>query len=153
MQNEKTIALRFIDENASQADRELLTPKKGSDDAAGFDLVASHHLRLEAGTFDIVRTGIAIELPKGHEAQVRPRSGLARKYGVTVLNSPGTIDADYRGEVGVLLINHGQRAFEIERGMRIAQLVVAQVSPCRFIEMAISQSKRGEGGFGSTGMR
>ena len=97
-------------------------------------------------------TGLAIALPVGYEAQVRPRSGLAAKHGVTVLNSPGTIDADYRGEVMVILINHGSEAFVIERGMRIAQMVIAPVTRAELIEVgALDDTARGTGGHGSTG--
>ncbi len=100
----------------------------------------------------MIETGIAIALPQGLEAQIRPRSGLAVKYGVTVLNAPGTIDADYRGEIKVLLINHGSNAFEVRRGMRIAQLVVAPVLRVHFDEVSeLPDSERGSDGFGSTG--
>jgi dUTP pyrophosphatase len=100
-----------------------------------------------------VPTGIAIALPQGFEAQVRPRSGLAFKQGVTCLNTPGTIDCDYRGEVGVLLINHGQEPFAVTRGLRIAQLVVAPVTTARWREVAsLPDTARGSGGFGSTGL-
>lgn len=102
----------------------------------------------------MIETGIAIALPAGFEAQVRPRSGLAAKNGVTVLNSPGTIDADYRGEIKVILINHGDEAFEIERGMRIAQLVVAPVTQVAWQAVDdLDETARGSGGFGSTGTR
>jgi dUTP pyrophosphatase len=102
----------------------------------------------------VVPTGVALALPEGYEAQVRPRSGLAARHGLTVLNSPGTIDSDYRGEVGVILINLGEDAFVVERGMRIAQLVVAPVSRARLMECeALPDSRRGAGGFGSTGLR
>ena len=97
-------------------------------------------------------TGLAIALPEGYEAQIRPRSGLAAKNGVTVLNAPGTIDADYRGEIGVVLINHGSEAFAVTRGMRIAQMVIARHAQARWQEVAdLSQTARGAGGFGSTG--
>ena len=102
----------------------------------------------------MIETGIAIALPAGFEAQVRPRSGLAAKNGVTVLNSPGTIDADYRGEIKVILINHGDAAFEIERGMRIAQLVVAPVTQVAWQAVDdLDETARGSGGFGSTGTK
>lgn len=100
----------------------------------------------------LVTTGLFLELPEGTEAQVRPRSGLALKHGVTVLNTPGTIDADYRGEVGVILINHGQEPFEVKDGERIAQLVIARYERVNFTEVAdLSVSERGAGGFGHTG--
>jgi dUTP pyrophosphatase len=101
----------------------------------------------------MVATGVAIALPTSYEAQVRPRSGLALKHGVTVLNAPGTIDADYRGEIGVILINHGNENFTIERGMRIAQIVFAKVHTADWEEVAeLPESVRAEGGFGSTGL-
>ena len=109
-------------------------------------------LRLAPGAHALVPTGLQIALPDGHEGQVRPRSGLAYKHGVTVLNSPGTIDSDYRGEIGVLLVNHGPAPFDVTRGERIAQLVVARYQPVRFERTAsLDASARGAGGFGSTG--
>jgi len=107
---------------------------------------------LAPGARDLLPTGVKIALPKGYEGQVRPRSGLAHRHGVTVLNSPGTIDADYRGEVKVLLVNHGAEPFTVERGMRIAQLVVAEHARVNWGEReALSETVRGSGGFGSTG--
>ena len=108
---------------------------------------------LEPGAAASIPTGIAIALPAGFEAQVRPRSGLAAKHLVTVLNAPGTIDADYRGEIKVLLINHGKKAFEISRGMRIAQMVIAPVLQAELVEVTtLDETERGAGGFGSTGL-
>ncbi len=131
---------------------ELPPPTYMSDAAAGADLCAARALRLAPGERSLVPTGFAIELPSGFEAQVRPRSGLALRSGITCLNSPGTIDADYRGEICVLLINHGQESVEIARGERIAQLVVAPVARATFeIVDDLGESARGEGGFGSTG--
>jgi dUTP pyrophosphatase len=119
---------------------------------AGADLVAAEDVELGPGERAMVPTGIAIALPAGSEAQVRPRSGLARHHGVTVLNSPGTVDADYRGEIQVLLINHGEAPFVIPRGMRIAQLVIAEVTRATLIETTnLDDTPRGSGGFGSTG--
>lgn len=107
---------------------------------------------MNPGEYTLIKTGLFMELPEGYEAQVRPRSGLAFKHGITVLNSPGTIDADYRGEVGVLLINHGKETFVIEDGERIAQLVVARFEQVQWEEVeALGDSNRGAGGFGSTG--
>lgn len=129
-------------------------PQYMSPDAAGLDLVADidEPLALAPGERGLVGTGIAIALPPGFEAQVRPRSGLALKAGVTVLNAPGTIDADYRGEIRVLLVNLGERAARIVRGDRIAQLVVAPVTRIRWHEVSVlPDSARGAGGFGSTG--
>ena len=124
--------------------------------AAGMDLRAAvpegAPMTLEAGAWAAVPTGLAIALPEGCEAQIRPRSGLAAKHGVTCLNSPGTIDADYRGEVKVILINHGPDPFVVRRGERIAQMVVAPVAQARWMEMeALGETARGDGGFGSTG--
>jgi dUTP pyrophosphatase len=131
-------------------------PSYASMEAAGLDLVAAlpedEPLALTPGGRALVPTGLALELPPGHEAQVRPRSGLALKHGVTVLNAPGTIDADYRGEVQVLLINHGAEPVTLRRGERIAQLVVAPVLRVRLVEVdALGETTRGAGGFGSTG--
>lgn len=124
--------------------------------AAGLDLRAAlpgGPLRLEPGTRLLVPTGLVLELPVGTEGQVRPRSGLALRHGVTLLNTPGTIDADYRGEVGVILINHGREAFTIQHGDRIAQLVVASVLQAAIVEVEeLSETTRGSGGFGSTGV-
>jgi dUTP pyrophosphatase len=133
---------------------DLPMPAYQSEHAAGLDLVAAvaqTGVSIAPGAAAIVPTGIAIALPVGFEAQVRPRSGLAAKHGVTVLNSPGTIDADYRGEIAVVLINHGRAAFSVTRGMRVAQLVVAPVTRVRIRETAsLDQTTRGSGGFGST---
>jgi len=124
--------------------------------SAGMDLraavPANGPVTLAPGARSLVDTGLKIALPEGYEGQVRPRSGLAHRHGVTVLNSPGTIDADYRGEVKVLLVNHGQETFTIERGMRIAQLVVAEHARVEWIRQeALEATVRGPGGFGSTG--
>jgi dUTP pyrophosphatase len=134
----------------------LPLPSCQSEGAAGLDLVAAlapnTQLLLEPRARDVVPTGLVIELPAGFEGQVRPRSGLALKHGVTVLNAPGTIDSDYRGEVKVLLVNLGSEPFVIERGMRIAQLIVAPVTRVTLQEeTSIAESSRGGGGFGSTG--
>jgi dUTP pyrophosphatase len=123
--------------------------------SAGMDLVAATDgpLSISPGERAMVATGIAIALPKSYEAQVRPRSGLALKHGVTVLNATGTIDADYRGEIGVILINHGKKTFTIERGMRIAQIVFAKVYSADWEEVTqLPESVRAEGGFGSSGL-
>ena len=121
---------------------------------AGLDLFAAHAQVLPPGRSALVGTGISIELPPGTEAQVRPRSGLALKHAVTVLNAPGTIDAGYRGEVGVLLINHGPEPFHVAPGMKIAQMVVQPVVGVSVEEVGdLSDTTRGAGGFGSTGIR
>ncbi len=134
----------------------LPLPAYQSAAAAGFDLIAAvpadAPLTIAPGRYAAVPTGIAIALPAGTEAQVRPRSGLARNHGVTVLNAPGTVDADYRGEIQVLLINHGNESFAITRGMRIAQLVVGQVVRATLREVeTLDETVRGTAGFGSTG--
>ncbi len=131
-------------------------PAYATDHAAGIDLLAAVADRVEIapGGRKLVPTGIAIALPAGYEAQIRPRSGLALKHGVTLLNSPGTVDADYRGEIGVILINHGETPFIVARGDRIAQLIIAPVSRLAWEEVAaLPASARGTGGFGSTGKR
>ena len=133
---------------------DLPLPAYETAQSAGMDLAAAIDapMTLAPGKRAIVPTGLAIALPAGFEAQVRPRSGLAAKNGVTVLNTPGTIDADYRGEVKVILVNLGEDPFEIERGMRIAQMVIAPVTQASFTEVdSLSETERGSGGFGSTG--
>jgi dUTP pyrophosphatase len=134
----------------------LPLPAYQSAHAAGLDLLAAvpedAPMMLAPGKQALVPTGLTIALPPGYEAQVRPRSGLAAKHGVTVLNAPGTVDADYRGEIGVLLINHGEVPFQIRRGERIAQMVIASVSRAELVPTAsLSATDRGNGGFGSTG--
>lgn len=133
---------------------DLPLPTYETAQSAGMDLAAAieEPITLAPGSRVMVPTGLAIALPDGYEAQVRPRSGLAARNGVTVLNTPGTIDADYRGEVKVILINLGDETFEIERGMRIAQMVVSPVTQAAFSEAAeLPETARGTGGFGSTG--
>jgi dUTP pyrophosphatase len=134
----------------------LALPAYQSAHAAGLDLLAAvpddAPVMLAPGKHALIPTGLTIALPQGYEAQVRPRSGLAAKHGVTVLNSPGTVDADYRGEVCVLLINHGDQPFPIRRGERIAQMVIAQVAQVELVPVnSLSATDRGSGGFGSTG--
>jgi dUTP pyrophosphatase len=139
---------------------DLPLPAYATEGAAGLDLLAAlpagKSLVLEPGSRALVPTGIRLALPPGHEAQVRPRSGLALRHGVTVLNSPGTIDADYRGEVGVILINLGLVSYAVARATRVAQLVVAPVSRVRWDETELDGREqgtgRGSGGFGSTGL-
>ena len=122
--------------------------------AAGMDLCAEmeHDLMLQPGDRALVKTGVAIALPHGYEAQIRPRSGLALKHGITLVNSPGTIDADYRGEIGVIVINHGSEPFAIKNGERIAQMVFAPIARAVLQELAdLDETVRGNGGFGHTG--
>lgn len=135
--------------------RDLELPAYATAAAAGADLLAAVDQDIELGPLErrIVPTGIAIALPVGFEAQVRPRSGLAAKHGVTVANAPGTIDADYRGEIGVILVNLGREPFRITRGMRIAQLIVARHARAVWQEKdELDRTARGAGGFGSTGV-
>jgi dUTP pyrophosphatase len=141
------------------ADRSLGLPSYASEGAAGADIRANLPEAMRADGFAlkpmerrVVPTGIRVEIPKGYEIQVRPRSGLALKHGITLPNTPGTIDSDYRGPLGVLLVNLGAEAYVIRHGDRIAQLIVAPVARARFAEAAgLADSARGEGGFGSTG--
>lgn len=134
----------------------LPVPRQQTAGAAGLDLAAAlapdEIVEIAPGSHAMIPTGFAIGLPQGYEAQIRPRSGLAARHGVTVLNAPGTVDADYRGEVKVLLINHGTAPFQVRRGERIAQMVVAPVCPVELIEKeALDETERGDGGHGSTG--
>ncbi|MGD1879560.1 MAG: dUTP diphosphatase [Kiloniellaceae bacterium] len=145
-----SVAIKRLDHAA-----DLALPAYATSDSAGMDLLAAvaAPVTLAPGERRLVPTGIAIALPAGSEAQVRPRSGLALKHGITVLNAPGTIDADYRGEVGVVLINHGDQPFVIERGSRIAQMVVAAYARVAWtVSTDLEDSARGTGGFGSTGL-
>ena len=147
--SEITVAVQRLPHGA-----ELPLPAYATSDSAGMDLLAAVEAEvvLAPGERKLVPSGLAIALPAGYEAQIRPRSGLALKHGITVLNSPGTVDADYRGEVGVILVNLGQAPFAISRGTRIAQMVIAPCSRARWSEAeALSGSERGAGGFGSTG--
>ena len=130
----------------------LTAPTYATDGAAGLDVVSAEDITLAPGQRHAVATGFAIAIPEGYEVQVRPRSGLALKHGITCLNTPGTIDHDYRGEVKVILANLGAEAFEVRRGERIAQLVPATVQKVAFREVVdLSETVRGAGGFGSTG--
>ncbi len=127
-------------------------PAYATDGAAGMDVLSAEDVELAPGARHAVATGLALAIPPGFEVQVRPRSGLALKYGITVPNTPGTIDSDYRGELKVILINHGTEAFEIRRGDRVAQLVLAPVTQATWLEVdELDETVRGEGGFGSTG--
>jgi dUTP pyrophosphatase len=130
----------------------LPLPRYASEDAVGLDVTSAEELVLRPGERHAVATGFAIEIPRGYEVQVRPRSGLAIKNGITCLNTPGTIDSDSRGEIKVILINLGQEPFEVRRGERIAQLVPAPVLRADFVEAGeLGETARGTGGFGSTG--
>ena len=130
----------------------LPMPSYATEGAAGMDVVAAEHVLIPPGARQAVATGFAIAIPEGYEVQVRPRSGLALKHGITCLNTPGTIDADYRGEVKVILANLGTAVVELARGERIAQLVPAPVQRAAFVEVEeLDETARGAGGFGSTG--
>ncbi len=138
-----------------KAEKGAVMPRYATKGAAGADVSAllSSPITLRPGEYKAIPTGLYMEIPEGYEVQVRPRSGLALKHGITVLNAPGTIDSDYRGEVCVILINHSQKPFVIENGDRIAQLVTAKTSRLEFTEVDdLSATERGEGGFGSTGV-
>ena len=145
-----TIAIKIHMDNGC----EDLFPRKAHDDDAAFDLRSRVDIIIPSGKIMLVPTGVFMELPIGYEAQVRPRSGLALKHGITVLNTPGTIDAGYRGEVGVILINAGENDFTIARGDRIAQMVIQQLTDVQLVSAeALSNTARGAGGFGSTGVK
>ena len=145
-----TIAIKIHMDNGC----EDLFPRKAHDDDAAFDLRSRVDVVIPSGKITLVPTGVFMELPVGYEAQVRPRSGLALKHGITVLNTPGTIAAGYRGEVGVILINAGENDFTIGRGDRIAQMVIQQLSDVQLVAAEqLSDTSRGAGGFGSTGVK
>ncbi len=145
-----TIAIKIHMDNGC----EDLFPRKAHDDDAAFDLRSRVDVVIPSRKITLVPTGVFMELPVGYEAQVRPRSGLALKHGITVLNTPGTIDAGYRGEVGVILINAGENDFTIGRGDRIAQMVIQQLSDVQLVAAEqLSDTSRGAGGFGSTGVK
>ena len=136
--------------------KDLPLPAYATEQSAGMDLQAAIDapITLAPGERKLIPTGLAIALPDGYEAQIRPRSGLALKHGIGLVNSPGTIDADYRGEIGIIMVNYGQESFVIERGMRIAQMVIAAYSRATFSEVIeLPNSARGAGGFGSTGTK
>ncbi len=142
--------MRLIVKRLDRAGARL--PERAHPGDAGLDLFATADLDLPPGEARLVGTGLAVELPPGTEGQIRPRSGLALRHAVTVLNAPGTIDAGYRGEVGVLLVNHGRQAFRVQQGMKVAQLVVTPVVEVEVVEaQTLSDTSRAGGGFGSTG--
>jgi dUTP pyrophosphatase len=134
--------------------KDALLPFQANSGDAGLDLFAAEEKLIKSGEAELISTGIKLELPQGTEAQVRPRSGLALKHSVTILNSPGTIDEGYRGEIKVILINHGKEDFKIEKQMRIAQMVIAPVARVNITQVEeLSDSERGVGGFGSSGVK
>ena len=139
------IKVKLLNKNA-------IIPKKASEGSSGYDIYACEDVSITSGKVALVHTGISVEIPKGFEIQIRPRSGLALKKQITVLNTPGTIDSDYRGEIGVILINHNDIPVFINKGDRIAQMVINEVFDSDFIAVNnLEESKRGDGGFGSTG--
>ena len=136
--------------------KEVLLPKYETNGSSGMDLAANINsiINIEPGNIAIIPTGLALSIPKGFEVQIRPRSGLAAKQKISVLNTPGTIDADYRGEIKVILINLGQESFKVEKGLRIAQMVVCPVVQAQLKEVDnLNETERGKGGFGSTGTK
>lgn len=144
-----------IDVKIKLEDETVILPQYKTADSSGCDVCAhiKEDITLNAGEHKLIKTGLYVEIPEGYELQVRPRSGLALKNGISVLNSPGTIDADYRGEIGVILINHSNEPFIVHNGDRIAQLVFAPVVQARFnVQSDLSDTNRGTGGFGSTGV-
>ena len=146
----ENILIKYLNES-----KDLYRLEKATKGSAGFDLLASinNPLEIEAGKSLLVPCGFSLQMPNHFEAQVRPRSGLALKNSVTVLNTPGTIDSDYRGEICVILINHGQMSFKISRGMRIAQIIFKETPEVNLVEVdELDNTKRGSGGFGSTGV-
>ena len=146
--NKKSTVIKVLKTKAAKM------PVRATEGSAGYDLCSVEDLELLPGEYKMVATGLRLEIPEGFEAQVRPRSGLAARHGIGVLNSPGTIDSDFRGEVKVILINHGREPFKIEKGMRIAQMVFASLTKVTLeLEENLSSSTRGEGGFGSTGTK
>ena len=145
MQKVKIRILRLVDS--------ATLPKYEHEDDSGLDLFSIEEQEILPGEAILTRTGISVELPQGTEAQIRPRSGLAHKHSITVLNTPGTIDAGYRGEIGVILVNHGNDPFKVLKNMKIAQMVIAPVLRAEIEEVdSLSETLRGEGGFGSTGV-
>ena len=146
----KKILIKYLNES-----KDLYRLEKATKGSAGFDLLASinNPLKIGAGKSLLVPCGFSLQMPNNFEAQVRPRSGLALKNSLTVLNTPGTIDSDYRGEICVILINHGQMSFKISRGMRIAQIIFKEIPEVNLVEVdELDNTKRGSGGFGSTGV-
>ena len=142
----------MIDLKVKKLSKLAQIPQYQTEESAGFDLHSIENIIIKPNERKLISTGLSLEIPKGYEIQIRPRSGLAYKYGISVLNSPGTIDSDYRGEIKVLLINHSKEDFEIKIGERIAQAVVQSVIQAQFYEVdELSETIRGAGGFGSTG--
>ncbi len=136
--------------------QQISLPKYETIGSSGMDLSANidNYIEIQPGKSAIIPTGLSISIPKNYEVQIRPRSGLAAKQQITVLNTPGTIDSDYRGEIKIILINHGDKKFKVEKGLRIAQMVVCPIIQAEIIEVnELEDTKRGQGGFGSTGKK
>jgi len=153
--NFKNLPMTILKIKKLENSKELALPKYETSGSAGMDLIASidEDIIIKSGEIKLIKTGIAIALEKGFEAQIRPRSGLALKNGITVLNTPGTIDSDYRGEICVILINHSKLDFIVSRGMRIAQMIIAKYEQAEIIEVEnLDETVRGKSGFGSTGV-
>ncbi|KOO51314.1 dUTP diphosphatase [Viridibacillus arvi] len=143
-----------LDVKIKRIHTDALLPMQANPGDAGMDLYSIEAVEIPAGEAKLIKTGLQIELPQGTEAQIRPRSGLALKHSVTVLNSPGTIDEGYRGEIGVILINHGKETFIVEKSMRIAQMVIQFVPSIQLLEVnELSQTVRGASGFGASGTK
>jgi dUTP pyrophosphatase len=132
-------------------DNGVTIPEYATNGSAGFDIASTHNILIPAGGTALIRTGLYLEIPHGYELQIRPRSGLALKHSISVLNSPGTIDSDYRSEIGVILINHGKESYKVNIGDRIAQGVINKVYRAKFIKMEKLSTTDREGGYGSTG--
>ena len=154
MENKEQNNADFIPVKILKIDKDLPTPKYAHHGDAGIDIYAAENYMLQSGEHKLISAGIKLSVPFGYEVQVRPRSGLAAKFGISIVNTPGTIDCMYRGLVGVILINHGKQAFEVKRGERIAQLVFNKISYAQIEEVEnLDETVRGEGGFGSTGVK
>ena len=133
--------------------RDAILPKYAHEGDGGMDLFSLENYLIKAGERKLIETGLQVEIPRGYEMQIRPKSGLTLKYGITVLNTPGTIDSGYRGDVGVIVINHDKEDYEVKKGQKIAQAVINKIERVSIIESEnLSNTKRGEGGFGSTGL-
>jgi len=132
---------------------DAIIPRYAHDADAGMDIYSTEEIVIFPNHRGLVPTGIKVEIPKGYEIQIRPKSGLAIKHGITILNTPGTIDSGYRGEIKVIVINHSSKHYKIEKGQKIAQIILNKIEKIKFTETKLGKTKRGEGGFGSTGLR
>ena len=132
---------------------DAIIPEYAHESDAGMDMFSAKEMIIMPRHRALIPTGIQVEIPKGYEMQIRPKSGLALREGITVLNTPGTVDSDYRGEVGVILINHSSKPYKVEKGQKIGQAVFNKIEKAKFVQEKLSKTKRGEGGFGSTGLK